>query len=163
MKLLSKTTIFIIFLAILGGILFYSSEILFAPSSSEISKNKACFNSTCFFVKLAKTEAEREEGLMSRNKLDEDKGMLFIFDKEEIYPFWMKNTLIPLDMIWLDNDKKIVFIAENVQPCSPKLKDACPSIIPKSKAKYVLEINAGMFKKTGAMVGNVANFELLNN
>ena len=88
--------------------------------------------------------------------LNEDKGMLFIFDKDGIYPFWMKNTLIPLDMIWVDSSGKVVFIAQNVQPCKSLI---CPSVVPTVMAKYVLEINAGLCQQMGLKVGDQLKIE----
>ena len=97
----------------------------------------------CFQVEVAKTPAEQERGLMFREHLDKDRGMLFIFEKEGNYPFWMKNTLIPLDMIWINQNKEVVFIKENAEPCH---EFNCPTINPIKNAKYVLEINGGVAK-----------------
>ena len=63
---------------------------------------EVCLKEKCFSVELAKTSAEQAKGLMFRENLSIDKGMLFIFEKEEIYPFWMKDHLIPLDIIGID-------------------------------------------------------------
>lgn len=131
---------------------FNSAGILLAPSSENL-QDRVCFGQDCFFVELAKTNAQREEGLMFRNKLAENTGMLFIFDREDIYPFWMRNTLIPLDIIWIGSNNKVLFINENTQPC---LQPECPPINPKIKAKYVLEINAGVAEKTGIKAGDSA-------
>ena len=95
-------------------------------------------------------------GLMFREKMDADKGMLFIFEKEGEYPFWMKNTLIPLDIIWINEDKEVVFISENAQPCNEEY--SCSSINPGNNAKYVLEINGGISEKIGLKIGDKANF-----
>ena len=94
---------------------------------------------------------------MYRTELDKDKGMLFIFDKEGIYPFWMKNTLIPLDMIWIDSSNKVVFISQNVQPCKSLI---CPVIIPSASAKYVLEINAGICEELGLKIGDEVEIKI---
>ena len=102
---------------ILIYLFFYFIGTLLAPVSKQDFKNQVCFGQKCFFIELAKTEAERNQGLMYRKELDKNKGMLFIFDKEGSHPFWMKNTLIPLDIIWIDSRGKIVFISQNVQPC----------------------------------------------
>ena len=83
-------------------------------------------------------------GLMNREKLDENQGMIFIFDDEKPREFWMKNTLIPLDIIFLDKDFKIVSIIKNAQPCKTIDCEIYPSINP---AKYVIEINGGFSKK----------------
>ena len=82
--------------------------------------------------------------------------MLFVFEKEGIYPFWMKNTLIPLDIIWLDRDGKVVFIKEDAQPCTNHI---CPKINPNKKAKYVLEVNSGIIKQIGLSVGDKMKIE----
>ncbi len=112
---------------------------------------KVCFNDNCFYVELAQTKEERENGLMFRTDLAENRGMLFIFDQEGTYSFWMKNTLIPLDIIWLDENKEAVFIKNNAQPCEEK---KCPGIYPNRKAKYVLEINGGMADKINLKIGD---------
>ena len=151
MKLLFKTFILIIAVIFFAYLLFYFADILLAPNE-EITKNQVCYKNSCFLVELAKTAAEREEGLMFRDKLGQDKGMLFVFDKEDIYPFWMKNTLIPLDIIWIDKDWEVVFIEKNSQPC---LKEySCPMIILEAAAKYVLEINAGVAEEIGIKTGD---------
>src|SRR3989344_353257 len=78
-----------------------------------------------------------------------------LFESEGHYPFWMKNTLIPLDMIWIDEDKEIVFIYENALPCE---EDPCTVISPSGNAKYVFEINGGLTSKKGIVVGQKLEF-----
>lgn len=141
---------------ILGCLFFYSSKTIFAPNFLPMKTGNVCVNENCFTVEIAETEAQRTKGLMNRSKLDEDKGMLFIFNKEGVYPFWMKNTLIPLDIIWIDNNYKVVFIGKNVQPCKSLI---CPTTKPLVKAKYVLEINAGISDKLGIKVGDILNIK----
>tara|TARA_Y100000310_G_scaffold103009_1_gene101144 strand:+ start:1990 stop:2415 length:426 start_codon:yes stop_codon:yes gene_type:complete len=102
-------------------------------------QKEVCINEKCFQVEIAKTSEEKAKGLMFRENLDENKGMLFIFEKQGIRSFWMKNTLIPLDIIWINKNKEIVSIKKNAQPCDI----ICNSIIPDSEALYVLEVNAG--------------------
>ncbi|MEK7540985.1 MAG: DUF192 domain-containing protein [Patescibacteria group bacterium] len=97
-------------------------------------------------MEIAKTPLETSKGLMFRKNLEQDKGMLFVFKKEAKYSFWMKNTLIPLDIIWINKDKKVVFISENAQPCKWY---SCYSIKPTAEAKYVLEVNSGVVQKIG--------------
>lgn len=91
-------------------------------------------------AELAITDAERARGLMFREKIAADQGMLFCFVEEDIHSFWMKNTLIYLDMIWLDRDRRIVHIERNVPPCK---EDPCPSYAPSRPGNYVLELGAG--------------------
>lgn len=114
-------------------------------------RNRVCFKDNCFEVELAKTDEERMLGLMFRKSLGQNRGMLFIFPEEGIYSFWMKNTRIPLDIIWINENKDVVFISEHTQPCK---EDFCPSITPPEKAKYVLEINGGVSKEIGLGVGD---------
>ena len=102
--------------------------------------SKICFKQTCIQVEIADTESERMKGLMFRKSLPEKSGMLFVFPVEDIYSFWMKNTLIPLDMIWLDKDYRVVHIKSFVPIC---VTDDCSVYDPGIKAKYVLEVNAG--------------------
>jgi len=154
-KLLFKILLFLIALFCLIYLFFFSANILLAPVSEKELQNQVCYKKYCFLVELARTNEETEKGLMFRNHLDKDKGMLFIFDKEDIYPFWMKNTLIALDIIWMDEVGNIVFISKNNQPC---LADNCPSINPGAKAKYVLEINAGVAEELGIKTGEAMEF-----
>ena len=116
-----------------------------------LNTNRACINNNCFDVEIAETSAERMKGLMNRESLDENSGMFFIFDKEKEYSFWMKNTLIPLDIIWLNKDMEIVHIEKNVQPCE---EDPCQRYTPSKPAKYVLELNAGQVDKNNIEVEN---------
>ena len=131
----------------------------FTPVTKQNSQNNVCINSKCFAVELAITFSEQEQGLMGREKLDEQRGMLFIFKNEGIYSFWMKNVLIPLDIIWINKDGKIVFLNKNSQPCKQII---CPPINPNDKASYILEINAGLAEKYNFKVGDQVNLEISN-
>ena len=149
----------IIVIAAIGYLLFYLADTLFSPATIQNSGNQVCFGSHCFFVKLAKTTAEKEKGLMFVKQLDKNSGMLFIFDKEGAYPFWMKNTLIALDIIWIDSGGKVVFISQGAQPCKNII---CPQINTSIKAKYVLEINAGISEEIGLKVGDELKLNILS-
>jgi len=117
---------------------------------------KVCINNHCFDVELVQTQEQRNRGLMYRESLGENQGMLFVFDEEKEQSIWMKNMLIPLDIIWINNDKEIVHIEKNVQPCT---EEDCGSIRPNKKAKYVLEINAGQANKASFEIGNKLIFK----
>ena len=121
-------------------------------------ENQVCFKSYCFNVEVARTAEEQSRGLMYREKLGQDKGMLFVFDKEAEYSFWMKNTLISLDIIWINGNKEVVFIGENIQPCQEN--SLCPSVNPGKGAKYVLELNAGVSKKISLKIGDKLSFSI---
>ena len=171
---------------------------------SDISK--VCFQNNCFNVEVADTPEERAVGLMNREHLNPDSGMLFVFNgipsnspykgenrpsnssfvkrkslfwsllqketeggwlgddpspsnnsplKGEKYGFWMKNTLISLDIIWIDENKEVVFIKRSAKPCRA---DPCEIFKPDKNAKYVLEINGGLAEKIGLRVGDGLEF-----
>ncbi|MFH1671611.1 MAG: DUF192 domain-containing protein [Candidatus Portnoybacteria bacterium] len=138
---------------ILALIITIGSILLLRRSEKD---NQVCLKDNCFKVELAQTKEERGQGLMFRESLDSDRGMLFVFEKEGIYSFWMKNTLIPLDIIWINEQKEVVFIKENVQPCG----NDCFSINPEKMAKYVLEISGGMTQKIGLSLGDKLEFNI---
>ncbi|WP_029037179.1 DUF192 domain-containing protein [Salinimicrobium xinjiangense] len=99
-------------------------------------------------LEIADDDYERETGLMYRESMEEDEGMLFIFENEEPRGFYMKNTNIPLDLIFLDAQQKIVSISKNAKP---KSMETIPSNVP---AQYVLEINAGLSDEWNLAVGD---------
>ena len=104
-----------------------------------------------FTVEIANTDAERERGLMFRVHMAADHGMLFVFPDEQPRYFWMKNTLIPLDIIFFDAHKRLI----NVSADTPRCKaDPCPTYASSAPAKYVLELNAGMAAKLGLKAGD---------
>lgn len=107
-------------------------------------------------VEIAADEATRQQGLMYRDRLPADRGMIFFFPQSGNYPFWMKNTLMTLDMIWIDDQKRIVHIAHDVQPCKA---DPCPSVPPGADARYVLEVAAGVAARHGLANGQTLRFE----
>ncbi len=103
-------------------------------------------------VKIADTEDAREKGLMFVNKLGDNEGMLFIFPHEFEQTFWMKNMLIPLDMIFASANGTVVGIIENAAPCK---KDPCETYSVEADSKYVIEVNAGFAKKNGISLGSI--------
>jgi uncharacterized membrane protein (UPF0127 family) len=104
-----------------------------------------------FTVDLALTRAEQARGLMFVEDLPADHGMLFIFSGEARRSFWMKNTRIPLDILYFDRDLKLVSVSENARPC---VADPCPTYPSTGPAQYVLELNAGMAGELGVERGD---------
>jgi len=94
-----------------------------------------------FHVEIAANDAERARGLMFRDALPAGHGMLFIHERQEPQAYWMKNTRIPLDILYFDNARKLVSQQRDVPPCS--LGDACPPYPSDAPARFVLELNAG--------------------
>ena len=93
-------------------------------------------------AEIADTFFKQMKGLMGIKSLPEDQGMLFVFDQPAVRKFWMLNTSIPLDMIWINSSKKIIYIEKNAQPCFIL---NCASYGPDKDAKYVLEVNPNRF------------------
>jgi len=104
-----------------------------------------------FSVELATTDAERQHGLMDRTTLAPDHGMLFVFASSAPQAFWMKNTLIPLDILYFDDARKLVSMQLDVPPCKA---DPCPIYPSHAAAQYVLELAAGTARRIGAKVGD---------
>jgi uncharacterized membrane protein (UPF0127 family) len=99
---------------------------------------------------------DREKGLMKRSDLPEEKGMLFVYN-EDINPnFWMKNMLIPIDIIFIDADHNIKYIAESVQPCESEVK--CELYNAGTPVRYVLEVKSGYAEKYDVVLGNKVLF-----
>ncbi len=104
-------------------------------------------------VEVAGTEQQREHGLMFRRSLPENGGMIFLFDSEQAITMWMKNTYIPLDMVFIGDDWRIVHIAHDTEPLST---DIIPSVHPASR---VLEIAGGQAAKLGLAPGDTVSLK----
>ena len=120
--------------------------------STALKTKSVKFKNTTVNAEIADTNAARELGLMNRHTLAPDAGMLFIFDNETQQSFWMKNTYVSLDMIFLSSKKEIVYIEHSATPLSEK------NITPAAPAKYVLEVNAGYTDAHGIGVGDKVEF-----
>ncbi|WP_247232418.1 DUF192 domain-containing protein [Telluribacter sp. SYSU D00476] len=103
-------------------------------------------------VEVAENEAERNQGLMYRSYMPDSVGMLFIFEQSEPQSFWMKNTIIPLDILYVNENKEIVYIHKNTTPYS---EQSLPSY---ENAQYVVEVNAGFTDRYGIKVGDSISF-----
>lgn len=101
-----------------------------------------------FSVEMATTAAEREKGLMYRKSLPEGQGMLFDFQRDQEVGFWMKNTYIPLDMIFIRSDGRIMRIAENTEPLSERIVSSNGAV------RAVLEVIGGTARKLGIAAGD---------
>jgi len=110
-----------------------------------------------FGIEIADTTQEQALGLMFRDEMPADQGMLFIFPNEAPRSFWMKNTRIPLDIMYFDKDLIMVSISAEAKPCKVK---RCPSYPSIAAAKYVLELNAGTAAELGVGPGDRLTVEL---
>lgn len=107
-------------------------------------------------IEIADDEYQTQTGLMYRDSMEENQGMLFIFPVEDLLGFYMKNTKFALDIIYIDSDKKIVSFQKNAQPYS---EDSLPSNVP---AKYVLEVNAGLADAWQLKVGDKIEYQKID-
>ena len=123
------------------------SQVFIYSTNSEITVN----------VEVADTPQKQSQGLMSRENLKLDHGMLFIFDDESILSFWMKGTLIPLDMIFVDKTFRIINVVDNALPCNT---EPCPDYSSEKPAKYVLEVNAGFVETNDIEAGDFISINL---
>ncbi len=94
---------------------------------------------TIVMVEVADGPEERARGLMFREGLGEGEGMLFVFERDGLHPFWMKNMRFPIDIVWLDSDGRVIHLETDVPPCPGP---PCPLYTPRVSARYVLEVGA---------------------
>jgi uncharacterized membrane protein (UPF0127 family) len=106
-----------------------------------------------FAIEIAADDASRERGLMFRDAMPADHGMLFLFEHPMMQTFWMKNTHIPLDILYFDQNYKLVSMQQRVPPCRSAGND-CPVYPSSGPAQYVLELNAGVADNLGVKEGD---------
>ena len=153
--------VFAIFLILVFGMVFVQNY-LKTKKFSLLEKNSIItINNRTFELRVADSQKEKEIGLSATKSLQENQGMIFIFDKPDYYPFWMKNMTIPIDIIYINNDK-IVTIINNAPP--PKNQDENLTIyIPTEPSSKVLEIKAGLSKTYNFKKGDEVRYENLSN
>jgi len=139
--LLKSSTVRVFFSLVIIGLLFDHLPIRAAADSELISIRTP--SGITIQAEIADTPRKRAQGLMYRDHLKKDHGMLFFFSEPQAWTFWMKNTKIALDLIWLDDKKRVTHIERNVPICT-KSDDSCPQYRPNNAdAVYVLEITGG--------------------
>ena len=145
------------FVAILTGCGMFSSGAK-ETAETDVNLTPVTFpNGTKIVAETVRQEFELMRGLMYRDSLPADRGMLFVYAKDEKYSYWMYQTKIPLDMIWLDHQHKIVEIAANAQPCKTQASE-CPKYGGHQPAIFVLEVNAGIAAKNNLREGDFIDF-----
>ena len=119
-------------------------------------KEKVCFEDTkdCFWVDVVDNVEGRQNGLMDVKFLGGKEGMLFVFPETGNYSFWMKNTLIELDIVWVNSEKKVAYIEHSALPC---LVENCEIYNPEVESKYVLEVRGGRMNELGIVIGEEIN------
>lgn len=144
MSLKKIQIIFVILVIIIGLVLI---------SNSQKQIKEVIVGGKTFFVELAKTETEQNRGLSLHVPLLDNQGMLFVFQKPDLYGFWMKDMLFSLDIIWIDSNLRIIHIEKSILP------DTYPkTFYPESKSLYVLEISAGQSDILNIKIGDAVKF-----
>jgi len=134
------------------ALLLLSCANLLTACSALASGATVELNGKRFEVEIAADPESQTRGLMFRDSMAPDHGMLFTFDETQVRTFWMKNTRIPLDILYFDDHYKLVSMQQRVPPCS--LGDRCPVYPSTGPARYVLELNAGTAEKLGTKAGD---------
>lgn len=137
-----------------------------ASTNQNVQKNETDVTLGDLQIKatIVDTADERKKGLGKRDELPIGDGMLFVFDKSDIYSIWMKDMRFPIDIIWIEDlpagEKKIVDISENALAEPGKKDNELKVYRPNAQARYILEMNAGLVKLHNLKVGDTVNFEL---
>lgn len=139
----------IIFLTLITLIHFEAAQ-----AAPKFKKTQIKIKNKTLHIELAETMEQHSYGLMNRQELAENAGMLFVFDSEEQRFFWMKNTFINLSIAYFDRNKKIIDI-QDMKAATSSLDENLPSYPSKGKAKYALEVNQGWFEKNNIKVGDL--------
>jgi len=108
-------------------------------------------------VELATTPTAQQQGLSDRDSMGADHGMLFVFNQAAEWGFWMHEMRFPLDIIWFNPNRQVVFIEPDLTPCPPAPAN-CPVYAPPINAMYVLEVNAGFVQANGVKLGDTFSF-----
>lgn len=122
-------------------------------SDAQPTTPRVCFGERCVLVEVADSPDERAKGLMYRESLPGNNGMLFVFEDESIHGFWMKNTLIPLDAVWINSRGEVV----DTIAMSPCAADPCKVYSPAGDALYVLEVNSGLVQSWNIRRGDIVH------
>ncbi|MEM3065103.1 MAG: DUF192 domain-containing protein [Candidatus Nitrosotenuis sp.] len=128
-------------------------------SNEKYHQAKVDVNGFEIMADIAFTEEQREKGLSIKDTLNEDEGMLFIFQQESRYNFWMNGMKFPIDILWLDAAGKVVHIESNLQPCASA--NDCADYAPAKNALYVLEVAAGFAERHNVQIGTDIDFQLI--
>jgi len=141
---------------IAGGVLV-AAALALGAFFMKTARPQVCFGDVCVAVEIADTEEERAQGLMFRSHLPEGQGMFFVFPESAFWSFWMKDTYIPLDILWLNKKGEVVEVIREAPPAAGQLSPArFGGTVP---ARYVLEVPAGFAERHGVKEGSRARFK----
>lgn len=110
--------------------------------------------STALKIMITRSEAEKATGLMFRREMDPNEGMLFVYDRPQVMVFWMKNTILPLDLVLFGSDLRMTEVIEGMKPGIGIPDELQPRYVSRGPAQYALELNAGSASRLGLKVGD---------
>ena len=145
-----KIIILLVSLVLVGGFVFYGAK-TFSEKSAKPTFTDVELRGGKIVVELATTKTKREQGLSGRKEVAQGSGMLFVFDEPGKHSVWMKDMGFGLDIVWLNEEKRIVDFKTDVVPCA---SDLCESLTPSDPAKYVLELPTGTLSSLGGLIGD---------
>jgi len=146
-----KSLIFLIIFFTIAGCTQIQTQNQSATAEQQLSDTPLlCFEENCFKYETALSVKEQRTGLMYRDSLEQDNGLLFPFSASGTPGFWMKNVKFPIDIVWLSEDFEIVDISNNLPPCS---QEPCRVYRSSKEANYAFEINAGLSNEFGLVQG----------
>jgi uncharacterized membrane protein (UPF0127 family) len=155
---LSNFTLNGIFSNMVDGAVSFLAGHLQTTAQGQYAKTTMSVKNTSIVADLALTPDQQTRGLSGRDHLQEDQAMLFVSKTPGRYGFWMPDMKFPLDIFWLDTNRRVVYIKENLQPCQSDLK--CPTYLPDTDSLYVVETVAGFAQKHNITKGTQFNFRL---
>ncbi len=143
-------------LVVVGIIVVLAALVLFKIESSQTKYMDVKIKNFTVKAEVTDTIFKQMKGLMFREQLKEKEGMIFIFDRDDYHSFWMMNVTFPLDMVWIDAEKKIVHMEKNLRPCLVN----CKTYTPSKQARYVLEVIGGFADKHKIKIGDGLDFSV---
>lgn len=141
--------IFLIVISLIGAVFYQTSQNQTKKGFAGISSTGKIHNPKLTYIEIADSPTERGKGLMNRQSFCDECAMLFVFEEESSQSFWMKNTYISLDIIFLDASGKVVAISQNAEPLNEEKR-----YISDTPAQFVLEVKAGFTKNNNILVGD---------
>ena len=149
----------VLFLVLLSSIAYIEIESVQAQQQDHNKRALVSLGGVNVTASLSTTPDSQSKGLSIKDSLNENEGMLFIFESPQKYSFWMKDMKFPIDIIWINSTGKIVHIEKNLSPCYLLLP--CPSYAPKNDSLYVLEVVSNFTNKFGVSVGDSVESEII--
>jgi uncharacterized membrane protein (UPF0127 family) len=144
---------------IMTAVAWFAAACSSSNGTDEVGLTQVAFpNGVRVNAERMRTDIELMRGLMFRESLPASRGMLFIHPEENNFRYWMYQTKIPLDLIWMDRDRRIVEMSFDTPPCKSSSAKECPSYGGKFKSMYVLEVNGGIARKNGLKTGDTLDF-----